>query len=795
MTRGQRIGLVVAALVVLLPIAAVTVFLALFDADALKAWAADAVRRSTGRELTVAGPVGLTWSLIPTVALDDVSLSNPPGLSRPAMAHAARVEARVALVPLLSRRIEVRSVTLVEPDVLLERDAAGQPNWVFTPAAAPAVPPAPASVSGPRMQVSINAVRVRDGRVGWRSGPSIFAVMVPAFTAAAMGPAEPVALSGTLAAGGLGFELKGTAGPLAGIGAPTWPLQAIVEGGGVRGSVDGSLGSNGSMALSASVADLTVLAPMLGRTLLPLRDLQASARLGPAGLSEILGQAGAADLSAWMPGLKLTRLTVAGPAMTQPVALAAEGLAGTAPVAATASVGSLAALLRGGPAPAQFELTAAGGTIQGQGQLTGPTGRGLDLALSARAPDLTAMAALAGLALPPIRDAALDAHLSVTGTGDVALRAMRLTLPQGDLSGDVVLGRAPQPWARGTLVSQRLNLDGFAAAPPPAPNGPAPPGPSPPPATPPAGTPASPARMLSDAPLPFDVLRRADADLQLMLNEVVWRSTAYRAVSGRLLVQDGRLRLDPLQAQAPGGAVQALALVDASAPVPTVALGLQAPGMDAGPLLAAFGVPDATAGRMDADLQLRGAGASVRAIAASLDGHVGLAMVDGELDNRWLAGLFGDALRNLPVDLRGRSAVRCLALRFDVAGGQATARALLLDASRLRLDGEGGASLADETLDLRLHTLVRLGGTAVAVPIHLAGPWRSPRPQVSIAGTGGGAGQGALVIGAPPGSDACPAQLTLARDGRAGTMPAASPSSVEVPRIPKPADLLRSLLR
>lgn len=781
MTRGRRLGFAAAALVVLLATAAVA-FVALFDADALKVRVADAVRRSTGRELTIAGPVGLTWSLIPTIALNDVSLANPPGMSRPAMAHAARVEVRIALLPLLSRQVEVRGVTLVEPDLLLERSASGQPNWLFTPVA-PAAAPGPTAASAPRMQVSVDAVRVRDGRLGWRSGASVHTVAAPTLTAVAAGPNDPVALSGTLAAVGFGLELKGTAGPLAMIGAGAWPLQAALTGDGIQASANGTMGLDGAMALSINVGNLAGLSPVIGRALPSLQDLQASARLTSAGVSDIQGQAGAADLSAWLPGLKLTRMTLAGPASAQPVTFAAEGFAGAAPVAVTANVRTLSALLGGGPAPIQVGLIGAGATVQGQGIVTDLTGRGFDMGVSARVPDLAALGGLAGLALPPVRDVALDARVSTTDAGAIALRAMRLTMLQGDVSGDVVLGRTPRPSVRGTLVSQRLNLDGFAAVTPPssAPGGPAPP---------PSAAPPLPARLLPDAPLPFDALRRADADLQIALNEAVWRHTAFHAVTGRLLVQDGRLRLDPLQAQAPGGAIQALVLADAAAPIPTVALGLQAPGMNAGPLLAAFGAPAAT-GRMDADIQVKGAGASVRAIAASLDGHAGLAMVDGELDNQWLTGLFGDALRGLPIELKGQSLVRCLALRFDVAAGQATARALLLDASRLHLEGQGGVNLADETLDLRLRTLLRLSGTALAVPVHLAGPWRSPRPQAAI----GGGGQGALVIGAASGPDACPAQLTLARDGRAGPMPAAASAPAEAPRIPKPADLLRSLLR
>jgi AsmA protein len=655
MRRRGRIGLVLLALVVLVPPIAVAAFAALFDADALKTRAADAVRRSTGRELTIAGPVGLTWSLIPTIVLNDVSLSNPPGMSRPALAHAARVEIRVALLPLLSRQLELRGVTLVGPDVLLERDAAGQPNWLLTPIAAPPVVSAPPAVSGPRMRVSVDAVRVRNGQIAWRDGANVHVVAVPTLTAAGAGPASPVELSGTLGAVGLSLGINGTVGPLAAIGAGAWPLQVALEGSGVQGTVSGALGPDGAMAVSIKVADPAVLAPLLGR------------------------------------------------------------------------------------------------------------------------------------APPPLRDVALDARVSITAAGDVALRAMRLTLPQGDLAGDVVVGWKPRPSVRGALASQRLNLDAFAAAlpaalPAPAPATPAlPQTPAPPPAT----------RLLPDAPLPFDALLRADADLQVAFAEVLWRKMPFHAVSGRLLLQDGRLRVDPLQAQAPGGAVQALVQADATATPPTAAVALQAPGMEAGPLLAALGVPELTTGRTDADIQLKGAGISVRAIAASLDGHAGLAMVDGELDNRWLAGLFGDALRGLPVDLKGRSAVRCLALRFDVAAGQATARALLLDASRLHLEGDGSVNLGDETLDLRLRTMLRLGATSVAVPVHLAGPWRSPRPQVAIAG----GEQGALVIGAPPGPDTCPAQLAVARDGRPGPTPATNPMPAEALHVPKPADLLRGLLR
>jgi uncharacterized protein involved in outer membrane biogenesis len=789
MTRRRRIGLIVAAVAVLLPVAAVAVAAASFDADALKFRLADAVRRSTGRELVIAGPVGLTWSLVPTVALRDVSLSNPPGLSRPAMAHAAQLDVRVALLPLLSRRVEVRGITLVEPDVLLERDAAGRPNWQFTPPATPPVAPGAVARPAPRMQVAVDAVRVLDGRIGWRTGTGVVELLAPTAAAVAAGPDEPVALSGTLSLAALDLNVTGTTGPLAAVGAASWPLRVALRGSGVQAGANGTLGPGGALALQASVADLAVLEPMLSRALPPLHDVQATARLLPDGLADMRAQAGAADLSAWLPGVKLTHATLTAPAMAQPVAVTADALAGSAPVAVTAQADSLSALLAGGSVPVQASLAAAGATVQARGNLA-RTGQPLGLTVSARVPDLAALGALARLTPPPLRDVEFDARVSATEAGAIVLRGMRLASAQGDVSGDIVLGRTPRPSMRGTLASQKLDLGAWLArpaatlpdAPPQAP-------PSPAPASAPGAPP--PAPLLSDRPLPFYLLWRADADLHMTLNEVLWHGASYRAVTGRLLLQDGALRLDPLQAQAPGGAVQATLLANAATPVPTVALGLKAPGLALGPILAGFGAPESMAGQADADVQLKGAGGSARAIAASLDGHLGLAMVDGELDNAWMAGLLGSALRGLPMEPAGQSAVRCLALRLDATGGQAAARALLLDATRLHLDGEGGVNLTDETLDLRLHTLVRLGSTWLAAPVHLAGPWRAPRPQVAA----GGPGRGALVIGATPGPDACPAQLAVARDGQAGPMPAASAAPSGAPHSVKPADLLRSLLR
>ncbi len=777
----RRVVLALALLAVLLVAGAATAAALLFDGEALEPRAIEAVRRATGRELTIAGPVRLGWSLTPTVTAERVSLANPPGMSRPAMATLDRLDVQVALWPLLLRRVEVRGLTLIGPDVLLERDAAGQPNWAFIRPTAPSAETVPTAPGAPaaRLQFSADGIQVRDGRLGWLSGVRRDTLTIPALQARTETPGT-VRLAGTAALDGVPLDVQGTTGMLAAADG-AWPLDLTLSGGGAKLRAAGALGT--AVALTADVPDLAALSPLAGRPLPPLRDIKASAQLGPAGLSVLAMQA-----AGEFGPLRLNRITLSAPALDQPLSLAAEGMVGGGPIIISATAGSLVALLRPGPVPVIAQAQAAGATITADGTADAWAGTA-EMQVSARLPDLQALGALAGTRLPAWRGVSLDGQVSTGAPGVVVLRGLRLAMPGSDLAGDLAVTAAPRLAVRGTLVSQHLDFDaltaGIAPAPPasPAPlaSGPAASGPA-------AASPAAaPGRLLPDTPLPFEALRRGDADLQLSVNEAVWHGVPFRAVSARLLLQGGRLRLDPVTAAVPGGA--ASAQLQANAGAQSAGMAVQANGLAAGPLLAALLHQEAGGGTLDLDIDLRGQGASPRALASTLDGHAGLALVDGEFDLGGIMAALGEALpKGLPVPSGGRSQVRCLALRADVASGQASLSTLLLDSARLHLAGGGAVNLVDETLDLHLRPQVRLGLGGVSVPVRVSGPVRSPRTQAEIAG---GAGRPGLLIGMPPPPDECAQRLTETRGGRAGPMPAAVP---DAPR-PKPADLLRNLLR
>ena len=111
------------------------------------------MKRATGRDLALNGKIGLKPSLWPTIQAADVAFSNPPGFSRPQMATLQGMELQLALLPLLSSRIEIDRLVLIHPDILLETDAAGQPNWQMTPEVSPATP-AGSQATGPGRRTS-----------------------------------------------------------------------------------------------------------------------------------------------------------------------------------------------------------------------------------------------------------------------------------------------------------------------------------------------------------------------------------------------------------------------------------------------------------------------------------------------------------------------------------------------------------------------------------------------------------------------------------------------------------------
>jgi uncharacterized protein involved in outer membrane biogenesis len=224
-----RIVIGIGGLLVLL-LAAIFIAVKTVDLKALIGPIQNRVRDATGRELKVNGNVGLKLSLEPKVVLEDVTLGNAPWGKAPQMLSAKRVEAQVALLPLLHRDFQVRRFTLVEPTIALETDANGNGNWEFgKPGATGAAAPGPSTAVG---GLFIGDLEISNGTLTYRDGASgkLTNVAIDDFTLNARDPQSAVTARFRGSVDDLAIALEGDFGPLVALAQRRWPYPVSLKG-------------------------------------------------------------------------------------------------------------------------------------------------------------------------------------------------------------------------------------------------------------------------------------------------------------------------------------------------------------------------------------------------------------------------------------------------------------------------------------------------------------------------------------------------------------------------------------
>ena len=498
---------------------------------------------------------------------------------------------------------------------------------------------------------------------------------------------------------------------------------------------------------------------------------------------------------------------------------------GDTPLTVAGTFGAPALLLpdaKPSPFPVDVTVQADGATASAKGTVTDArTMTGVNVALTAQIPDLSALSPLAGHPLPALKTLAFQGTLTDADGGfrhGAALHDLTLTSPNGDLSGNAAMGLGPRNSLTADLKSNRIDLDALQAAVDKMPA--AAPAPPPPGAKPSSPPPPSPRRrdehLFSQQPIPFDLLRAVDADLKLAIADLHTGGADYKAIATHAVLANGKLTVDPFAADLPGGHLSGTASVDAAQTAPPVHIVLHAPGLAVKTLLAAMHQPGYATGNLEVYADLSGTGDSPHAIAATLDGSLGLAIAGGTIDNRLMGSLLGKVMDSLnALDLVGKggsSDLRCFAMRMDAQHGLGAIRALALGSSLLTMSGSGTVNLGAETLAMALRPQARVAGTALVIPVAVSGPIRDPAVKVNdlgaaeanagtVAGVvlgnttplgivGGLLGADKLVGGGT--ADVCPPALAAAR-GQA--VPQAAPAKAAKPNASSPETLLKNLFR
>ncbi len=189
------------------------------------------VKAATGRDLAVGG-IDLKLALEPKLVVRDVSLSNASWAKSPQMLTAKRVDVQVALLPLLHRDFQVRSLALIEPQIALETDPKGAGNWEFG-SAQPGAAAAPASAGpGAIGGFFVGELSINDGVLTFRDGESgkVTTVAITDFALKARDAQSAVNARFRGSVDDIALALEGDLGPLASLVQRRWPYPVTLKG-------------------------------------------------------------------------------------------------------------------------------------------------------------------------------------------------------------------------------------------------------------------------------------------------------------------------------------------------------------------------------------------------------------------------------------------------------------------------------------------------------------------------------------------------------------------------------------
>jgi AsmA protein len=197
---------VLSGLVVLLVLAGVLVA-SFFNPNDYKGVAADAFSARTGRKLAVTQELKLSY--FPWLALETggITIGNAPGFGgetaeSPPFATIEHLAARVKLMPLLHKQIEIGTVQIDGLKLNLARDAKLRGNWqdLLDAAKSPPDAGAPAAGGAGVQSFAVEGVNVRNGTLLWYENTSQLRYTVDKLdlSAGAIGSAAPVPLSVSL---------------------------------------------------------------------------------------------------------------------------------------------------------------------------------------------------------------------------------------------------------------------------------------------------------------------------------------------------------------------------------------------------------------------------------------------------------------------------------------------------------------------------------------------------------------------------------------------------------------------
>jgi AsmA family protein len=397
------------------------------------------------------------------------------------------------------------------------------------------------------------------------------------------------------------------------------------------------------------------------------------------------------------------------PAPNQPLQLEGKVSAPQAtPLELTGTAGSFDGWMRGLPGNIDVQGGFGGGKIAIKGSVNA---KGTSLAITSEGPDVSVFGPYVRLPVPAGGPYVLNAKAG-TLRSNFKVEVTTLKVGSSDLVGEALfrVDRKGTPTVTVNADVSRLDLGDLKAAPSAAPA-----------ATAPPNAPQAPARLVPTMPFSASWLGRSTMSVAVRLGEIVGLGSKVQNASVTLTA--GETRFAFRAAATVGGGSAGLDLVyDPTGRIGQATLTASASRVSLADLTTLLGfdvgLRDAVG---DIDVRLRGGGRNTRDALNSSSGSIDVAVTKGLWPRSQFANWPGETQRLLGGGDNGVP-FNCVAGRFDVSGGVANLRRLVVDTPRTTMVGGGYLSLRTEGFEFILAPEARdYQNAGLASPLRIKG--------------------------------------------------------------------------
>lgn len=231
-------------------------------------------------------------------------------------------------------------------------------------------------------------------------------------------------------------------------------------------------------------------------------------------------------------------------------------------------------------------------------------------------------------------------------------------------------------------------------------------------------------RLIPNDPLPLDVMKSVDADIEYNAATFVATVAELTDFEIKIVLENGKLDVSPFKAGVGAGTLEGALSLDGSQENAPVSISIDGKQMGLESLLAGAGMRDKIVGPLDVNIDLKGAGASPRAIAGSLTGNTLVSLYDSRVLKKAFEDAMGETLAGLLATENGWAVIDCAVLDYDIQDGLMETKAGFTASGPVTVITDGTISLKTEELDLTAKPAG--GGGFTSVPLVIQGTFANP---------------------------------------------------------------------